>query len=309
MSRAENYDTNNTLMYIGRVFFVICTLLILCSNSSFQNIYGKTSERVTIHDLLPFDPAASEKSPLLNASTNNSNSSSLGKVGIGNSASLKNGSIVSTIEAGMMTDHTITVSGSGSLKVKPNLANIHLSLTTIGNSAETAYAANLAILQKITGGIKNTGAKNDKTDTFAAQNLTYTVSFNQENATKKAVTRSIWVKATNMTAASILIDKALKAGASVDRIQFGLSEDKLDEQRVNVMELALGDAWKKARDAATLLDVRVVGIKSLSIDTLSFGNEAQFPNSSITSFGASLIPSSVDLVMNVTQSFLFKERS
>jgi hypothetical protein len=75
------------------------------------------------------------------------------------------------------------------------------------------------------------------------------------------------------------------------------------------MELALGDAWKKARDAATLLDVRVVGIKSLSIDKLSFDNEAQFPNFSTTSFGASLIPSSVDLVMNVTQSFLFKERS
>src|SRR5262245_31578928 len=115
-------------MYIGRVFFVICTLLILCSSSSFQNIYGKTSERVTIHDLLPFDPAASEKSPLLNASNNN-NSSSLGKVGVGNSTSLKNSSIVSTIEAGIITDHTIIVSGSGSLKVKPNLANIHLSIT------------------------------------------------------------------------------------------------------------------------------------------------------------------------------------
>jgi hypothetical protein len=243
LSRVDNHYTNSTRMYIGRVFFLICTILILCSNSSFQNIYAKTSERVTIHDLLPFDPATSEKSP------------------------------------------------------------------TTGNSAETAYAANLAILQKITGGIKNTGAKNNKTDTFAAQNLSSIVSFNQENATKKVLTRGILVRATNMTAVSVLLDKALKAGASVDRIQFGLSEDKVDEQRVNVMELALGDAWKKARDAATLLDVRVVGIKSLSIDDLSFGNEAQFPISSTTSFGASLIPSSVDLVMNVTQSFLFKERS
>ena len=295
-------------MYIGRVFFLICTILILCSNSSYQNIYAKTSERVTIHDLLPFDPATSEKSPLLNA-TGNNNSSSSGRVGVGNSTSLKNGSIVSATEAGMMTDHTITVSGSGSLKVKPNLANVHLSISTTGNSVETAYAANLAILQKITGGIKNTGAKNNKTDTFAAQNLSSIVSFNQENATKKVLTRGILVRATNMTAVSVLLDKALKAGASVDRIQFGLSEDKVDEQRVNVMELALGDAWKKARDAATLLDVRVVGIKSLSIDDLSFGNEAQFPISSTTSFGTSLIPSSVDLVMNVTQSFLFKERS
>lgn len=306
MSSVENRDSNNSLNDIGRAVFAVCTILILCSNPLFQHIYGKTSGRVTIHDLLPFDPAVSQKNPALNATVNNISSTS-GKNGVGNST-LKNGSIVSTIEAGIMNDHTITVSGSGSLKVKPNLANVHLSITTTGNSAETAYAANQAIFQKITRGIKNIGANNNKTDTFAAQNLSSTISFNQENATKKVVIRSILVRATNMTAVSILLDKALKAGANVDQMQFGLSDDKLDEQRVNVMELALGDAWKKARDAATLLDVRVVGIKSLSIDGLSFGNEAQFPTSTTTNFGASLIPSSIDLVMNVSQSFLFKER-
>ncbi len=112
-----------------------------------------------------------------------------------------------------------------------------------------------------------------------------------------------------MTAISVLLDKALKAGANVDQIQFGLSENMMDEQRINVMEKALGDAWKKARDAAILLDVRVIGIKSLSIDGFSFSNEAYFPASNNPNFASSLIPSSVDLIMNVSQSFLFGERS
>jgi uncharacterized protein len=308
MISIKNEINKISLKYISLACFVVFTLSILFSYPSSQYIYGKTPDRVTIHDLLPFDPGASEKSAALNATVSHPTSTSKQSVLANNMTSLKNGSTVSTIDSGAMTDHTITVSGSGSLKVKPNLATVHLSITTSRNNVEAAYVANLVAFQNLTSSITNVGTKDNKTSNFGLQNVSSIISIKQENNTKYAITRSILIKATNMTAITVLLDKALKAGANVDRIQFGLSENMMDDQRISVMEKALGDAWKKARDAAILLDVRVIGIKSLSIDGFSFSNEAYFPASNTSNFASSLVPSSVDLIMNVSQSFLFRER-
>jgi uncharacterized protein YggE len=48
---------------------------------------------------------------------------------------------------------------------------------------------------------------------------------------------------------------------SLDKIEFSLTDENMDKDRIDVMEKAMGDAWTKARDAAILLGVKVVGVK------------------------------------------------
>src|SRR6266498_2132813 len=150
MISIKNENNKISLKDMALACFVVFTLSILCSYPSSQYIYGKTSDRVTIHDLLPFDPDASEKSATQNATVSYSTSTSKQSALADNITSLKNGSTVSTIGSGVMTNHSITVSGSGLLKVKPDLATIRLGITTYRNNMEAAYVANLIAFQNLT---------------------------------------------------------------------------------------------------------------------------------------------------------------
>ncbi len=166
MISIKNENNKISLKDMALACFVVFTLSILCSYPSSQYIYGKTSDRVTIHDLLPFDPDASEKSATQNATVSHSTSTSKQSALADNITSLKNGSTVSTIGSGVMTNHSITVSGSGLLKVKPDLATIRLGITTYRNNMEAAYVANLIAFQNLTSSINNVGTKDNKTGTL-----------------------------------------------------------------------------------------------------------------------------------------------
>jgi hypothetical protein len=106
------------------------------------------------------------------------------------------------------------------------------------------------------------------------------------------------------------ITEVAKLGVNrIDKVQFGLTGHTMDKERINVMEKAMGDAWFNARDAAILLDARVVGVKALTINNFTANEGLSYPKGvspdSILYWYQDLVPS-VNLGMNLTQAFLFK---
>jgi hypothetical protein len=107
------------------------------------------------------------------------------------------------------------------------------------------------------------------------------------------------------------INEVGKLGVNrLDKIHFNLTDENMDKERINVIEKAMGDAWTKARDVAILLDVKVIGVKSLAIDNFAVYEHLSYPRgvspSTISSWFQDFTPS-IKLATNVTQSFLFKD--
>jgi uncharacterized protein YggE len=268
---------------------MIVTMLVL---TSFGQNSSAVSGRTTIRDLLPFDPSASE--PNLE--------------GIGTKWSVETGNAESKIGLSNLTEHTISASGRGILQMEPDLATIYLRILTTKNNEKLALDSNLAIFRAALDSLTKEGNKGNQTGNLTSQNISSTVALKYENASKFTVTRNLVIITSNIQAVPNWLDKAVKAGVNVERVQFGLSDHRLEEQRINVMERAMGDAWKNARDAAILLGVKVTGVKSLSIDSFNVREDIPFPGLISRNFSSSWFVDfspSVGLVLNVTQSFLF----
>jgi uncharacterized protein len=66
------------------------------------------------------------------------------------------------------------------------------------------------------------------------------------------------------------IDTAIAAGANtVDRIDFALSDKKLEETKANLIKQAMQDAKAKADTVASAAGMKVVGIRSINLNELA----------------------------------------
>jgi uncharacterized protein YggE len=262
---------------------------------------SKGSDRVTIRDLLPFDPSSQQSATDTgdqipsNSSTQQTRSDQTGNESA--------------------TENTITVKGSGSIPVKPDLAIISLNIITSKDSEKAALDADSATFDKVMNFLtKNVTKNKSQSGNVSASNgssaFTTALSIKQDNLSRYTVTRNIAVNTSDLANIPNWITEVAKLGVNrIDKVQFGLTGHTMDKERINVMEKAMGDAWFNARDAAILLDDRVVGVKALTINNFTANEGLSYPKGvspdSILYWYQDLVPS-VNLGMNLTQAFLFK---
>jgi uncharacterized protein YggE len=278
----------------------IFSLIILLGD-----IYGsKGSDRVTIHDLLPFDPSTQQ------TATDTGNQAL-------NETSIQTRN-ESTSNIPDMIEHIISVTGSGMLQVKPDFATVSLSIVTSKDSEKASLEANsatfLTVMDFLTKNvINNSNQSSNISSTNTSSVFTNSLSIKQANLSKYTVIRNIVISTSNISAIPNWITEVGKLGVSrLDNVHFTLTDENIEKERINVMEKAMGDAWTKARDAAILLDVKVIGVKSLAIDYFAIHEHLSYPRgvspSTISSWFQEFTPS-IKLAMNITQSFLFKGTS
>lgn len=286
--------------------------MILCFMSSifsliilFGDIYGsKGSDRVTIHDLLPFDPSTQQ-------TATDTGSQAL------NESSVQTRNESTSIIPDMI-EHIISVTGSGALQVKPDFATVSLSIVTSKDSEKASLEANsatfLTVMDFLTKNvINNKNQSSNISSTNTSSVFTNSLSIKQVNLSKYTVIRNIVISTSNITAMPYWITEVGKLGvSSLDNIHLTLTDENIEKERINVMEKAMGDAWTKARDAAILLGVKVIGVKSLAIDNFAIHEHLSYPRgvspNTISSWFQDFTPS-IKLAMNITQSFLFKGTS
>ena len=210
---------------------------------------------------------------------------------------------------------TLFVTGSATTQIKPDKVTVSLGVETTNTKAKAALAANSELMNKIISAVKIAGVKDNETSTSSftiTPNRDYSIDKNQGKLIGFTVSNSIQIDSNNVNNTSEWIDIAVSSGANnVNSIFFSLSDKKLDDIRKELVNDAIDNAKEKADIAASALGLKIVGIRTVSIDQVtpffpgptpysvaSLKNEASAPSTPILT-GEQQISQNVNIVFLV----------
>jgi uncharacterized protein YggE len=170
-------------------------------------------------------------------------------------------------------DHTLAGIGSSTTQVTPDEVILTLGVQTVDKTAKAAASINSATMNKIIEALLAAGVRQNETTTSSFSiSPTYNSSHGTNNITGFRAANSIQIDSTNTANIAKWIDSAVSKGAnSVESIYFKLSDKKLAEVKDNLISLAINDAKNKANIATSALGLKVLGVKSITI------NEFRYP--------------------------------
>ena len=172
------------------------------------------------------------------------------------------------------TNNALSLTGTASTMVKPDKVTVSLGVETTNKTADAALAANSRIMNKVIDALKATGVKDNETST-SSFSISPNYNYSQQSSTASRITgftvsNTIQIESTNINNTSKWIDAAIAAGANtVDRIDFALSDKKLEETKNSLIKQAMQDARAKADIVASAAGVRVAGIRSINLNELA----------------------------------------
>jgi hypothetical protein len=172
------------------------------------------------------------------------------------------------------TNNALSLTGTASTIVKPDKVTVSLGVETTNKTADAALAANSKIMNKVIDALKATGVKDNETST-SSFSISPNYNYSQQSSTASRITgftvsNAIQIESTNINNTSKWIDAAIAAGANtVDRIDFALSDKKLEETKNSLIKQAMQDARAKADIVASAAGVRVAGIRSINLNELA----------------------------------------
>jgi uncharacterized protein YggE len=170
--------------------------------------------------------------------------------------------------------NTLSLSGSATTMVKPDKVTVSLGLETTNRTADVALAANSKIMNQVLDRLKAIGVRDNETST-SSFNISPNYNYSQASSTASEITgftvsNTIQIQSANISNTSKWIDTAIDAGANtVDRIDFALSDKKLQETKTNLIKQAVQDARVKADIVASAAGVKIVGIRSISLNEIA----------------------------------------
>jgi uncharacterized protein YggE len=179
--------------------------------------------------------------------------------------------------------NTLSLTGTATTMVKPDKVTVSLGLETTNKTANAALAANSKIMNEVIDALKAAGVKDNETSTSS---FSISPNYNSSQSSSNTATRtiiigftvsnSIQIQSTNINNTSKWIDTAIAAGANtVDRIDFILSDKKLEETKTNLINQAMQDARAKADIVASAAGMKVAGIRSINLN--EFAIQPPFP--------------------------------
>jgi len=172
------------------------------------------------------------------------------------------------------TEHILSVSGIGDIKVNPDLARIILGAVTEGKTTTDTVAQNTEIVNQMIKRLADMGITKENIQT-TGYNI-YPIYSYPNNGSQPYVVGyrvshnlEVSVEGANMTQLGItagkIIDEAVAAGINqVSGVQFTVSEQTLKQLKNQALQLAISDASGKANITATALGVKIVGVQSVS---------------------------------------------
>jgi uncharacterized protein len=170
----------------------------------------------------------------------------------------------------IQNNSTLSVSGIATMKIKPDRVTISFGVETANTTASSALMSNSEVINKLLYELKTSGLKENETSTSSfiiTPNYNYSESGTVGNITGYTVTNSIAIKSSNINNTSRWIDTAVSTGANrVDSIYFSVSDKKLDEVKNNLLKDAINNAKSKADIAASILGLKVIGIRSINLN-------------------------------------------
>ena len=169
---------------------------------------------------------------------------------------------------------TLSVTGTGTVKMTPDIAYINIGVHTEKPTAADAVADNNTRTQQVVDALKAAGvdAKDIQTTNFSIYpNTQYDPQTNQKLSTTYVVDNTVNVTVHKLDQLGDLLDATVKAGAnSVNSIQFDVADKS--QALKQARDLAVKDAQTQAQELST-----TAGITLGSVQTISFYNNVPSP--------------------------------
>jgi uncharacterized protein YggE len=165
---------------------------------------------------------------------------------------------------------TLSVTGSATTNVKPDRIILTLGVQTTNQTAEAALNTNSATMNKVLNALLSVGVMKNETSTSEFSiSPNYNYSQGRNLITGFTATNSIQIDSSSVNNTAKWIDTAIAAGANnVNNVVFTLSDKKLEETKNLLMKEAISNARTKADIAASILGLKVVGVKWASVNDI-----------------------------------------
>lgn len=165
---------------------------------------------------------------------------------------------------------TVYTTGSAITRLAPDRVVISVGAETTDKTANDALSLNSGLMNNITSELRNHGLRPNETRTssfniFPLYN--YTESGTRLNVSGFTVTNTVQIESSNLDNVSQWIDTAVASGAnSINSIDFSVSEKRLEDTRSKLITDAIDNAKQKAEAAASAVQLKVIGVKSIIVD-------------------------------------------
>jgi uncharacterized protein len=170
-------------------------------------------------------------------------------------------------------EKTISVTGTATTEVKPDLLHVQFGVETQEKTAKEALEANSILMNAVVAAIKNAGILESEIST-SNFNIYPVYEHYQEERTGRYTQELIGYRVSNVLSvetkkldlAAPIIDGGVGAGANrVDSVFFALSPETHLQIKDNLLEKAVLNAKSKAQKALAPLDHKIIGVKAVSL--------------------------------------------
>lgn len=194
----------------------------------------------------------------------------LSGIGIGSFIAASQGQNPAAAVGDKIDIDTANVTGTGSIKVKPDVAYITLGVQTENKDAKAAQTENAKMMEAVVKAITDKGIKEDAIQTTQfTMNPRYDYSEGRENFVGYQVINMVTVRVKDINKTGDVLDAATAAGANLTQsIRFGVEDTTALYNQA--LEKAVANAKGKAEAIAN-----AAGRKIDSIWTISEGYSAQ----------------------------------
>ena len=201
---------------------------------------------------------------------------------------------------------TISVSGSGEVKSKPDIATISIGVLTKGKTAAEAVSSNSSSTQKLLNTLQSSGIAEKDIQTTSI-NVYPIYKSNDYDGTISGYQASNQITATIKKVADVgkIIDAvSLTGNYSINGISFSIDDtDPLEEEALGK---AVSNAKRKADIVAKAANVSITGVKAINVD--SYGGIPFIKSSPVADAGSApttqVLPGDVSVSASVSIQYL-----
>ena len=169
-------------------------------------------------------------------------------------------------------EKVISVTGTATASVEPNLLVIQFGVETQEKTAREALESNSSLMNNVVDAIMMSGVSEDELSTSRLNIYPVYDSYRDSDGiyTQELigyrVTNSVIVETENLGLGADIIDSAVSSGVNrVDSVSFTLTPEKQLEIKDDLLGKAVLDAKSKAEKALSPLNHQIIGVKSVSL--------------------------------------------
>lgn len=171
-------------------------------------------------------------------------------------------------------ERTISVTGTATTSVSPDLVSIQFGVDTQAKTAKDASSANAQMMNAVISAVQNRGITKDEISTA---NFGISPIYNQTKPDQFTgvsnqilggyqVSNTLLVKTAKLSLAGDIIDAAVQAGANrVDSVSFSLSPNQQQSIQDDLLNKAVLNAQSRAEKALDPLSQKIIGVKMVNI--------------------------------------------